>query len=108
MLPSKDSERGRYQYTVDELTRYLTFKKVKYTSFGTLIDQLAISAFTATFAHQLLQMLMTPNTKNRLPLSKKIASQFALTRRPTEHTITVFSIKLIVDFWNERKSSPWS
>lgn len=83
MLSQKEVERGRYQYSTDDLTRYLTFRKPQYTSFGTFLDQILTCAVTTTLAHQLLYFAIRPTQQPNKTSNYQLIRQLAATRRPT-------------------------
>lgn len=73
-----------------------------------MLSQLGYSALSAVFSHQVIYVLQTKSQDLRLSgLTERLKANLQAIRRPTEHTVTVFTIKLCLDYLNERRND-WS
>lgn len=98
---NQQSERSRYHYTPDELAGHFSFPTSKSTTLSTLFDQITSSALSALAAHQLIYLLQRERQQKLTSITTKVVDNLHAIRRPTEHTFTVFTLKILLDFWNE-------
>lgn len=81
----------------------------KRTSFGMLVNSLAATLVTAVSAHQLIYLIEPKISKiNFESLSQTLARNLKITRRPIEHTCTVFTLKIFIDLFEENMETKWS
>lgn len=90
--------RSRYHYSTQDLTRYFTFRQPQ--TLTSLLDRLAACSLSAVLVHQVIHWV--------LPFpGSKFKNVLTATRRPTEHTLIILNLKVLIEFWNYDRVNQW-
>lgn len=63
---------------------------------------------TSVVSHQLIYLLQPKRNNHVFSTSQMLARNIQNTRRVTEHTATIFTIKIIIDILEEKIENGWS